>query len=162
MPEGYLAPLAAAALVVSVVGLLLAVVAYVRVRRLSARIRPPDAGDEGLSGILGEQIARLDSLAAEASEQRDRLESLELRIERAVQRIGVVRFNPFEDTGSNQSFALALLDKQDNGVVISSLHSRQGTRIYLKAIEAGRSETALSDEESEALRRARTRARERG
>ena len=82
------------------------------------------------------------------------LGDLEERGRGAVQRIGVVRFNPFEDTGSNQSFALALLDGRGDGVVISSLHSRQSTRVYLKPISGGRSETALSDEEAEALRRA--------
>jgi hypothetical protein len=63
-----------------------------------------------------------------------------------------VRFNPFEDTGGNQSFALAILDAQGNGIVVSSLHSRTGTRFYGKAITGGRGETALSDEEAEALR----------
>ena len=53
---------------------------------------------------------------------------------------GLVRYNPFEDTGGQQSFAMALLDGAANGVVISSLHSRQQTRIYLKTINAGRAE----------------------
>jgi hypothetical protein len=72
----------------------------------------------------------------------------------AIQRVGLVRFNPFEDTGGNQSFALALLDANDDGLVVSSLHARQGTRIYAKAVARGRPEAALSDEEAEALRRA--------
>jgi hypothetical protein len=72
----------------------------------------------------------------------------------AIQRVGLVRFNPFEDTGGNQSFAVALLDANDDGLVVSSLHARQGTRIYAKAVARGRPEAALSDEEAEALRRA--------
>ena len=63
-----------------------------------------------------------------------------------------MRFNPFEDTGGNQSFALAILDAQGSGIVVSSLHSRTGTRVYGKAITGGRAEAALSDEEAEALR----------
>ena len=74
---------------------------------------------------------------------------------KAFQRIGLVRFNPFEDTGSNQSFALALLDADDDGVVISSLHARGGTRIYAKAVAAGRPEATLSEEEAQALDLAR-------
>ena len=66
--------------------------------------------------------------------------------------IGLVRFNPFEDTGGNQSFALALLDRNGDGFVVSSLHARAGTRVYAKAVAAGKSEAALSDEEAEALR----------
>jgi hypothetical protein len=71
---------------------------------------------------------------------------------RAIQRIGLVRFNPFEDTGGNQSFALALTDAAGNGFVVSSLHTRTGTRVYAKAIADGRSDGALSAEETEALR----------
>jgi hypothetical protein len=65
-----------------------------------------------------------------------------------------VRYNPFEETGGNQSFALALLDLDGNGWVLSSLHARSGTRVYAKAITAGRAESALSEEESAALRQA--------
>jgi hypothetical protein len=68
--------------------------------------------------------------------------------------VGLVRFNPFEDTGGNQSFALALLDGRGDGFVVSSLHARAGTRVYAKAVTDGRSDGALSEEESDALRRA--------
>ena len=70
---------------------------------------------------------------------------LEAAGRRAIQRVGLVRFNPFEDTGGNQSFALALTDATGNGFVVSSLHSRTGTRVYAKAITGGRSDGALSD-----------------
>ena len=73
---------------------------------------------------------------------------------RAFQRVGLVRFNPFEDTGGNQSFALALLDADGNGWVLSSLHARTGTRIYAKAIHGGRSDGALSEEETTAIKQA--------
>jgi hypothetical protein len=63
-----------------------------------------------------------------------------------------VRFNPFEDTGGNQSFTLALLDANADGIVLSSLHSRTATRVYVKAILAGRSDAQLSAEEVAALR----------
>lgn len=66
--------------------------------------------------------------------------------------MGLVRFNPFEDTGGNQSFALALLDAHGDGVIVSSLHARNMTRVYAKAVVGGTSDAALSDEESQALR----------
>lgn len=69
-----------------------------------------------------------------------------------VQKIGLVRFNPFKDTGGDQSFSLAALDSQNNGFVFSSLHSRSGHRIYAKAIREGKSEKhELSDEENQAI-----------
>ena len=70
--------------------------------------------------------------------------------------MGLVRYNPFEETGGNQSFALALLDADEDGFIISSLHARAGTRVYAKALTGGRSEGALSEEEAEALMLARS------
>lgn len=69
-----------------------------------------------------------------------------------VQKAGLVRFNPFADAGGNMSFSLALLDGYNNGIVVSSLHSREGTRIYGKPIRSGESEYTLTGEEQEAIR----------
>jgi hypothetical protein len=71
-----------------------------------------------------------------------------------VQHVGLVRYNPFQDTGGDQSFALALLDKQGDGVVISSLHSRTMTRFYAKPIKAGIAVVSLSEEEVKAVQQA--------
>jgi hypothetical protein len=68
--------------------------------------------------------------------------------------LGLVRFNAFDDTGGNQSFALALLDASRDGIVLSSLHSRQTTRLYIKHISNGTPDSPLSDEESRALQQA--------
>jgi hypothetical protein len=73
----------------------------------------------------------------------------------SITKVGVVRFNPFKDTGGDQSFAVALLDSNNNGLVISSLYSREGTRIYTKPIEAGKSNGYnLSEEEEQAINKA--------
>jgi hypothetical protein len=77
---------------------------------------------------------------------------LEARTLSSLQHIGLVRFNPFDDTGSDQSFAIALLDERRDGIVLSSLHGRTNTRIFAKPVEGGTSRHALSDEESEAIR----------
>ena len=69
----------------------------------------------------------------------------------SVQKVGFLRFNPFHDTGGDQSFALALLDQENNGVVISSLYAREGNRVYAKEISGGRPKQALSDEEKQVL-----------
>lgn len=77
---------------------------------------------------------------------------VERDLQSSLGRVGLVRFNPFEDTGGNQSFALALMDARGTGFVVSSLHTRTGTRVYAKGITDGRAEGALSEEEREALR----------
>lgn len=68
-----------------------------------------------------------------------------------VQKIGMVRFNPFADTGGEQSFTLGLLDKKDNGVILTGLHTRERTRVYIKPVVDGKSKIDLSKEEQKAL-----------
>lgn len=71
--------------------------------------------------------------------------------ERSLHRKGFVRYNPFGDVGGNQSFSLCLLDAAGDGYVISSIHSREGTRVYAKTVEGGRSEYNLSEEEKKSI-----------
>ena len=150
--------------VVALIGLILAVVAVLVAWRALARAgraaRPsPHAAnlvdDPALDQILAAQMQRLDAMGKDVQAIGSRARAVEAQGHHAVQNIGLVRFNPFEDTGSNQSFALALLDADANGVILSSLHSRQQTRVYLKAITGGRCDSPLSAEETEALNQAR-------
>lgn len=71
-----------------------------------------------------------------------------------IRKVGVVRFNPFNNTGGDQSFAIALLDSTNSGIVISSLYLREGTRIYAKPIQELKSKYPLSKEEEEAIKKA--------
>jgi hypothetical protein len=136
---------------------LLVLVAWLarRVGRLEARIRGLTRGEDGDFGdVLGAHLDRVYQLGREVERLGARTERLEAGAPRAFQRVGLVRFNPFEDTGGNQSFALALLDADGNGWVLSSLHARTGTRMYAKAIRAGRADGALSEEEASAIKQA--------
>ena len=134
---------------VAAVSLLLSLIAVVRRRRGKRRARDGDLG------VDAPALEALDALLRRVASLCDRLDVAEGLGARMIQRVGVVRFNPFPDTGGNQSFAVALLDSRGDGVVLSSLHSRAGTRLYLKQITTGKAETALSEEETEAIRRAR-------
>jgi hypothetical protein len=71
-----------------------------------------------------------------------------------VQKVGLVRFNPFRETGGDHSFSLALLDGKDTGVVVTGLHARERTRLYMKAIKNGKGDFELSAEEKKALEKA--------
>lgn len=73
-----------------------------------------------------------------------------------IQKIGLLRFNPFKDTGGDQSFILALIDANNSGIVISGLYSRAGTRWYAKRVIKGQGvEHELSDEEKQAIKEAK-------
>ena len=143
------------ALVLALIGL---VVQYRRVSRLDRRLVRLTRGSEdgNLQEVLESHLDAVARVVDDVDELQARSAVLEGRSQRAFSRIGLVRFNPFEDTGGNQSFALALLDGRDDGVVISSLHTRSATRIYAKAVSRGRSDGALSQEENQAVDIARS------
>lgn len=71
-----------------------------------------------------------------------------------VQKVGIIRFNPFKEIGGDHSFSLALLDGEDSGAIITCLHTRERTRVYMKGIKKGKSELELSSEEKKALEKA--------
>ena len=114
----------------------------------------PEGESGGIDEILDRQLKSVESL----SERVDALNKLHHELEhlsqRTLQKVAVIRYNPFADTGGDQSFAIALLDSLGNGVVVSSLHSRTDTRVFAKPVQSGRSKFQLSDEEQDAIKKA--------
>jgi hypothetical protein len=155
IPENLVPTVAAAGLTCGLLGLLVAVWAVLRLRRVSRRLAA--LGGAASAAAVPVDADRVERLAQQLAATVQRLETAETNAQKAVQRIGVVRFNPFEDTGSNQSFVLAMLDARGDGFVLSTLHSRQATRMFLKAVSAGKADSAVSAEEAEALRLAAVR-----
>ena len=100
---------------------------------------------------LGEILERFQRLDERIEKLSRKLDELELKGRKHIQKIGVVRFNPFKDVGGNQSFSVAILDEDDNGVVVTGLYSREGNRIYAKPIKNGNSSFQLSEEELRAI-----------
>jgi len=105
------------------------------------------AGAENLKEIL----AQFKDLKEDFQKISKELEDLK---KFSIQKVGIVRFNPFKEVGGNQSFSIALLDGNDNGIVITSLYTREGNRVYGKPIKRGQSEYLLSEEEKEAIAKA--------
>lgn len=95
-------------------------------------------------GVSGKKIADITG----------RIKELENFSPSTVQKIATIRFNPFKDTGGDQSFSVALLDGKNNGVVISSFYGREGSRTFAKPIEKGTSKYELLAEEKEAIKKA--------
>jgi hypothetical protein len=100
-------------------------------------------------------VSALNHLISVSSQNTDDLKSTSEKLSQEItqnkshlQRLGFKRYNPFTDTGGDQSFSVALLDENGNGLMISSLHSRENTRLYAKKVENGKVNTqALSKEE---------------
>jgi Protein of unknown function (DUF4446) len=117
------------------------------------------AGLERRVAHIAQRIEALEA-SADARPRRTAAEAAagapvgEVAIDGALSRVGLVRFDAFADAGGAQSFSLALLDPGADGVVLTSLHSRQVTRLYVKSIRSGRSDLPLSGEERAALQEA--------
>ena len=79
------------------------------------------------------------------------LSNINKKLKQSIRGVETIRFNPFPDQGSNQSFAIGMLNEEGNGVVISSLYSRERMSIFAKPIKNGKSEYELTNEEKEAL-----------
>ena len=141
--------------VLAVIGVLMWLI--IRMRQLERHYRALTAGTDGgnLEEVLHDHVRQV----REATERVQELDTMVMRIERSsrshLQRVGFLRFNPFRDTGGDQSFALAVTDEGGNGVVISSLHSREVTRVYAKPLAAWETSYQLTEEERQAILRAR-------
>ncbi|MEX2013068.1 MAG: DUF4446 family protein [Candidatus Levyibacteriota bacterium] len=122
----------------------------------------------GLTRGLSEKSMKavLESLLKDSSAAKRDIEYLRAycdKIEKEgkvhIQKVGLTRFNPFKDTGGDQSFILSLVDASDTGVIISGLYSRSGTRWYAKKVTGGKGvEHDLSEEEKTALKEAKSRS----
>ncbi len=134
-------------------GLALFLLTTVTPRRRSS---PPDERPLGerAEEALEEHARAIGELRGDVNDlarvDADTLESLA----QAVQRVGLVRFDAFEDMGGRLSFSLALLDEAGDGVVVTSINGRQDTRVYAKPVGRGASDHDLSDEEAAAIRQA--------
>lgn len=104
--------------------------------------------------IFLSQKDKNDNLEKDLKEAFLRIGNIEDLSKITIQKTAVVRFNPFNEMGGNQSFAIALLDGKNNGLVISSLFVKDGNRVYSKAIKGGKSDHTLSNEEVEAISKA--------
>lgn len=128
-----------------------------RLARVERSYRNLMTGVEGgnLEQVLDQylQVARQSSALSASTAVA--VEDIEARLRLVTQRVGVIRFNPFADTGGDLSFALAMTDAEGAGFVLSSLHGRGDARVYIKPLTNWTSNYALSDEELQAVGRAR-------
>lgn len=110
----------------------------------------------GLQTILDGLLKQSHFAKSEIAKLKEQYATIEQQGQFHIQKIGLMRFNPFKDTGGDQSFILAFLDAKETGVVISGLYSRSGTRWYAKKVINGKGvEYELSDEEKKAIREAK-------
>lgn len=151
-------------IILGVVILILAIAVVwlvVKTRGMEKQYQSLTAGTDGgsLEAVLNGHVEQVRLAVNKTSE----LDALARRLEREgrdhIQHVGFQRFNPFRDAGGDQSFALALADQDGNGVVLSSLHSRDNTRVYGKPLAGWESPYPLTDEERAVINQARNDSR---
>ena len=126
---------------------------YMNLSYLKKRYRKMMAGVDGanLERMLIGHIDETKAVVEENARIKAENERIAALLQRALTRVGVVRFRAFEDMGSDLSYAVALLDAKNNGVILSSIFGREDSRSYVKPIENGTSTYTLTEEEEEAL-----------
>ncbi len=120
-------------------------------RSLRKYFRTAGNQPENLEEMMEQIIERLTHLGSHADHTTETVNALGNQLNTATQHVGILRYNSNGDDGGNLSFSAAFLDASQSGIVLTSLHGRQNSRIYAKVITGGSSESTLSDEEREAL-----------
>lgn len=113
-----------------------------------------DSDAKTIETLINTYHKDVNSALGQLDELTDFIARMHINSKYSISKQALLRFNPFGDTGGDQSFVLALLDSHNNGVIISSVHARTGTRVYAKEIKNGLSKYNLSDEETIALQKA--------
>ena len=140
-------------LVLSIFAILVAVLAILKLAKFSKISRTFFEGKQAasLEDFIINQSKKINELAAQATYIEQAIKDLREIQKDSIQKIGLIRYNPFADNGGNLSFSMALLDAKNNGVVITSMHGREQNRIYSKPIMNGKSEFTLTTEEEKAI-----------
>lgn len=103
---------------------------------------------------LDTYMSRVEKVEKQNAKTAKQVKKLDTDLTKCIQKVGIVRYSAFKDTGSDLSFALALLDENDNGVVLNGIYSREMSNIYAKPVEKGESTYTISEEEAQAIEKA--------
>ncbi len=109
---------------------------------------------KNLEEDLETYMYRVDKVEKVNAEISNLIQNIENDLVKCIQKVGIVRYNAFKDVGSDLSFALALLDNHNNGIVLNGIYAREMSNIYAKPIENGNSKYVLSEEETQAIQKA--------
>ena len=109
---------------------------------------------EHLEEDLENYMYKVERVEKQNAEIKNLVDAIDENMDSCIQKIGIIRYNAFKDTGSDLSFALAMLDENNNGVVLNGIYSREMSNIYAKPVENGKSKYTISEEEQEAIQKA--------
>ncbi len=143
-------------LIVVVVLIVFLVRTILRLNALTGQYKAFMRGKNGqsLENILLERIKQVDRVAATEAANKKQIQIMMDHYDQTYQKVGLVKYDAFNEMGGKLSFSLALLNRLNNGFILNAMHSREGCFTYIKEIVNGKSVIVLSEEEEEALQMA--------
>ncbi|MBM7615578.1 DUF4446 family protein [Alkaliphilus hydrothermalis] len=155
--EEYTIPIIIGCAIMNIVIVVLLAINYALTSSLKDKYRKLVKGTSGknIEGILMEHMENVESVKEELQSIYRKLDIIDNKISFCVQKVGIIRYNAFQDTGSDLSFSIALLDDNNDGIILTGIHGRAESISYAKPIKKGVSNYSLSVEELQALERAK-------
>lgn len=142
------------ALIVLFILYIINIVKLMKLRKSYSVFMKKIGNGQNMQEVLEKYINQLGEVQKENMELKNYCKQLDQTISNCIQKIGLVRYSAFKDTGSDLSFALALLNEENTGVVLNGIYSREMSNIYSKPVEKGTSSYTLSEEEKQAINKA--------
>lgn len=141
-------------IIVLLIGFIVLIVRFAKLNKRYKNFMEKLGQGKNIEEDLENYMYRVNQVERQNAEISNQVESIERNLTSCVQKIGMVRYNAFKDVGSDLSFALALLDENNNGVVLNGIYAREMSNIYAKPIQNGKSTYVVSEEEAQAIEKA--------
>ena len=140
--------------VILFIGFIVVMISNIQLKNKYKKFMQKLGNGKNLEDDLSNFMYKVDRVEKQNIQIMNFCKNLEEDLSKCIQKVGIVRYSAFKDTGSDLSFAVALLDEQNSGVVFNGIYSREMSNIYAKPVEKGNSSHTLSNEEAEAIRKA--------
>jgi hypothetical protein len=152
----YIVVVAAAGVAVVLVLFIMNIVSLVKINKMKKKYNSFMEGSDGktLEDTIISRFRQVDDLRTNQELQGKDIDALKVNILKTYQKFGLVKYDAFNEMGGQLSFSLAMLDKNNNGFLLNTVHNREGSYTYVKEITDGKSEINLSEEEERALNKA--------
>ncbi len=141
-------------IIILLIGFIILLIGNMKLKEKYRKFMQKLGNGKNLEEDLSNFMYKVDRVERQNAEIMNFCKNLDEDLTKCIQKVGIVRYSAFKDTGSDLSFAVALLDEKNSGVVFNGIYSREMSNIYAKPVENGNSSYTLSEEESEAIKRA--------
>ncbi len=140
--------------IILLIGFIAVLISNIKLNNRYKKFMSKLGNSKNLEEDLENFMYKVDRVEKQNAEITNFCKNLDEDISKCIQKVGIVRYSAFKDTGSDLSFAVALLDEKNNGIVFNGIYSREMSNIYAKPVEKGNSKYTLSNEEVEAIEKA--------